>query len=85
MMSNVERPSFILYLAAKASIVIFPLALLVNAILHKLGLSDDWVTFTGAVILSYYISEWYEELNNEVYLYVLGKAAERAENKDDSE
>lgn len=84
MMSDVERPSFILYLAAKASIVIFPLSLLVNVILNKLGLQDDWVTFTGAVILSYYISEWYESLNNEVYLYVLEKAMEKENKENDS-
>ena len=82
MMSDVERPSFILYLVAKFSIVMFPLSLLVNAILIKLGLTEDWWTFAGAVVLSFYISEWYEELNNEVYLYVLGKAAERENAKD---
>jgi len=82
MMSDVERPSFILYLVAKFSIVMFPLSLLVNAILIKLGLPEDWWTFAGAAVLSFYISEWYEELNNEVYLYVLAKAAERADAKD---
>jgi hypothetical protein len=82
MMSDVERPSFILHLVAKFSIVMFPLSLLVNAILIKLGLTEDWSTLAIATVLSFYISEWYEELNNEVYLYVLGKAAERENAKD---
>jgi len=82
MMSEVQRPSFILYLVAKFSIVMFPLSLLVNAILIKMGLTEDWWTFAGAAVLSFYISEWYEELNNEVYLYVLAKAAEKADAKD---
>ena len=82
MMSDIQRPSFILYLVAKFSIVMFPLSLLVNAILIKMGLPEDWWTFAGASILSFYISEWYEELNNEVYLYVLAKAAESADAKD---
>lgn len=82
MMSDVQRPSFILYLVAKFSIVMFPLSLLVNAILIKMGLTEDWWTFAVAAVLSFYISEWYEELNNEVYLYVLAKAAEKADAKD---
>jgi hypothetical protein len=83
MMSDVERPSFILYFIAKISVVIFPLSLLVNAILIRLGLPEDWGTFIAATIASYYVSEWYESLNNEVYLYVLREVVEeRADSED---
>lgn len=71
--TETQKPSFFLYLMAKFSIAVFPLALLMNVILIKLGMSDDFITLTLATIISYYISEWYEELNNEIFLYLLEK------------
>lgn len=75
--SETEKPAFILYFVSKFSIVIFPMSLLISAILVKLGVPDSYYTMGCAAIVAYYISEWYEELNNEVFLYVLEKAAER--------
>jgi len=69
-----KRPSMLLWLVARITIITFPLAVMLYSILDTLWPNkNDMISFLACGILAFYATEWYESLNEEVTDYIRKK------------
>jgi len=71
--SEDKRPPMLLWLLARITIISLPLALLLQMIATTLGMKEDGMTFCGCAVLAFLITQWYEDLDEEVTDYLRKK------------
>jgi hypothetical protein len=73
-----NKPSLILWLIGQLLLVKIPVCFMFMAIIYFLGCPWEYAAVIG-IVLGHYVTVWYDDLNDEVTLYIDKKISKEVE------